>query len=79
MGSKAADPGVVCTASLPGLDVVCSRALAKPRPSQLTDDVVGLADGRSAYAVFMHSAEDWAAFALWAGGGRISCGRGDRL
>ncbi|MET9483281.1 hypothetical protein [Streptomyces sp. NPDC006638] len=60
--------GVACTASLPGLEVVCSRKLAKPHPSQLTEEISRLAAGRVAYGVFMHSAEDWAAFAVWSGG-----------
>ncbi|MEW1640207.1 hypothetical protein AB0469_39900 [Streptomyces sp. NPDC093801] len=56
---------IACAASFPGLDVVCSRQLAQPQPSRLTETVSRLADGRDAYGVFMHSAEDWTAFAVW--------------
>ncbi|CAM5530754.1 MULTISPECIES: DUF6928 family protein [Streptomyces] len=61
-------PGTVCTASFPGLEIVCSRDLAKANPSQLTEYVARRAAGRTAYGVFMHSAEDWASFAMWSGG-----------
>ncbi|WP_416518550.1 DUF6928 family protein [Streptomyces achromogenes] len=62
------DSGVVCAASLPGYEVVCSRELARRRPSELTEWISQLASGRDAYAVFMHSAEDWSAFAVWSDG-----------
>ncbi|MGW4237326.1 DUF6928 family protein [Streptomyces sp. NPDC004749] len=62
------DSGIVCAASLPGYEVVCSRELARHQPSELTEWISRLADGRDAYAVFMHSAEDWGAFAVWSEG-----------
>ncbi|MFI2780100.1 DUF6928 family protein [Streptomyces sp. ALB3] len=60
--------GIVCAASFPGLEVVCSRELAQSQPSHLTEAISRLADGRDAYGVFMHSTEDWTAFAVWSGG-----------
>jgi hypothetical protein len=60
-------PGIVCAASLPGLEVVSSRELAQYQPSRLTDRISHMAAGRTAYGVFMHSAEDWTAFAVWSG------------
>ncbi|OKI08107.1 hypothetical protein A6A06_35240 [Streptomyces sp. CB02923] len=62
------DPGTVCAASYSGLEVICSRNFAKPNPSQLTEDIVRRAGGRTAYGVFMHSADDWASFAVCSGG-----------
>lgn len=60
--------GIACAASLPGLDVVCSRELARSRPSQLTEEISRMAAGRDAYGVFMQSTEDWTAFAVWSAG-----------
>lgn len=65
------DSGIVCAASLPECEVVCSRELARYRPSELTEWILRLANGRGAYAVFMHSAEDWAAFAVWSDGALV--------
>ncbi|MFI9773016.1 DUF6928 family protein [Streptomyces sp. NPDC052415] len=62
------DIGVVCAASFPEYEVVCSQELARSQPSELTDWISHLAGGRDAYAVFMHSAEDWGAFAVWSEG-----------
>lgn len=62
------DVGTVCAASLPGSEVVCSAQFARHRPSELTEWILGSADGKDAYAVFMHSAEDWSAFAVWSDG-----------
>ncbi|WP_407657641.1 DUF6928 family protein [Kribbella turkmenica] len=61
-------PGIVCAANLPAHDIVCFRDFARRRPSELTEQVSRLASGRNAYGVFMHSANDWAAFAVWSGG-----------
>ncbi|MFC7303223.1 DUF6928 family protein [Streptomyces monticola] len=60
--------GVVCAASLTGCEVICSRELARHQPSELSEWISSFAGGRDAYAVFMHSAEDWGAFAVWSGG-----------
>lgn len=62
------DSGMVCAASLPEYEVVCSRELARRQPSELTEWISQVASGRDAYAVFMHSAEDWGAFAIWSDG-----------
>ncbi|MFB9903775.1 DUF6928 family protein [Allokutzneria oryzae] len=62
------DSGVACVASFPGFEVFCCRGLARNRPSELTEQISRLAAGRDAYGVFMHSAQDWAAFAVWSGG-----------
>ncbi|MFE0045677.1 DUF6928 family protein [Streptomyces albireticuli] len=62
------ETGVACAASLPEYEVACSRELARNRPSELTEWVSRLAGGRDTYAVFMHSAEDWGAFAVWSDG-----------
>lgn len=62
------DFGAVCAASIPGIDIVCSRELLRRNPSELTELVGELAPGREGYAVFMDSAEDWAAFAVWSKG-----------
>ncbi|MFF3541403.1 DUF6928 family protein [Streptomyces platensis] len=62
------DSGTVCAASLPGFEVICSRELAQSSPSRLTQMVSEWAEGRNAYGVFMDSAEDWSAFAVWSGG-----------
>ncbi|MFD7778815.1 DUF6928 family protein [Streptomyces sp. NPDC059753] len=59
------DVGVVSAASFPGYEIVCSRELARNQPSELTDWVSRVAEGRRTYAVFMHSAEDWGAVAAW--------------
>ncbi|MFI1423176.1 DUF6928 family protein [Streptomyces sp. NPDC020731] len=61
------DSGSVCAASLPEFEIICSRKLARYRPSELTEWISRLAGGRDAYAVFMHSVEDWGAFAVWSG------------
>lgn len=63
-----ADPGIICAASLPGLDVVCSRDLGDDHPSSLTEDLTCLAAGRTIYGVFMHSGADALVFAMWSGG-----------
>ncbi|MEV4926347.1 DUF6928 family protein [Streptomyces roseoverticillatus] len=62
------DDGVTCAASFPKYEIVCSRELAQHKPSELTGQISRLAAGRNAYAVFMHSATDWTAFAVWSGG-----------
>ncbi|WP_232251236.1 DUF6928 family protein [Actinoalloteichus sp. GBA129-24] len=62
------DEGVVCVASFAGLDVIFSRALVRSRPSLLAGTISPLAQKGNAYVVFMHSAEDWAAFATWSDG-----------
>ncbi|MFE1771397.1 DUF6928 family protein [Streptomyces sp. NPDC059008] len=62
------DSGTVCTASLPGFDVICSRELAQSSPSRLTEMIAKWATGGRAYGVFMDSAEDWSAFAVWSRG-----------
>jgi hypothetical protein len=62
------EPGIAAAAALPGLDIVSSRELAQYRPVELTEQVSRMADGRDAYGVFMHSMEDWAAFAVWSDG-----------
>ncbi|SEE87956.1 MULTISPECIES: hypothetical protein [unclassified Streptomyces] len=62
------DSGTVCAAYLPEFEVICSRELAQSSPSHLTEMVCEWATGRHAYGVFMDSAEDWSAFAVWSGG-----------
>ncbi|MEV4740631.1 hypothetical protein [Streptomyces sp. NPDC049555] len=62
------DAEVVCAASFHEVDVLCSRVLARRRPSELTELISRLAAGRNAYGAFMHSAEDWASFAVWEAG-----------
>ncbi|MER7860981.1 hypothetical protein ABTX61_17890 [Amycolatopsis japonica] len=62
-------PGVVCASSAVGLQAICSREFIVRNPSQLTSLIEELARGKDSYAVFMDSAEDWTAFAVW------SCGR----
>ncbi|MFC8205083.1 DUF6928 family protein [[Kitasatospora] papulosa] len=64
-------PNVVCAASLASQEIICARDLAKNEPSRLTDAICSLAAGRSAYGVFMDSAEDWAAFAVWSADGLV--------
>lgn len=45
------DSGMVCAASLPEYEVVCSRELARRQPSELTEWISQVASGRDAYAV----------------------------
>ncbi|MEV1006368.1 hypothetical protein [Streptomyces sp. NPDC049881] len=61
------DEGTVCAGRFDGLDIVAFRGLARARPSEISEAVLGLAAGRRAYAVFMHSVVDWTAFAVWDG------------
>ncbi|MBP2478607.1 hypothetical protein JOF53_007479 [Crossiella equi] len=63
--------GTACGGSFNGFDVVCSRDLATYFPSGLTEKVIRCAKGRPAFAVFMHSMEDWAAFACWSESGEL--------
>ncbi|GAA0613479.1 DUF6928 family protein [Kribbella sandramycini] len=62
------EAGISCVAKLYAHEIFSSRELAIYRPSELADWVGRIADARAAAAVFMHSAEDWAAFAIWGGG-----------
>jgi hypothetical protein len=59
---------LLCAASFAGFEVACLRRFAQRHPSRLTEEISRLAAGRDAYGVFMHSVEDWAAFAVWSGG-----------
>ncbi|MFF8848005.1 DUF6928 family protein [Streptomyces sp. NPDC015127] len=59
------EPGMVCTGRFTGADIICARELVPAQPSDLTADIALLAEGRNAYAVFMHSGTDSLSFATW--------------
>ncbi|WP_052847352.1 DUF6928 family protein [Streptomyces avicenniae] len=61
------EEGTVCAGRFDGLDIVAFRDLARSRPSEISEAVLDVAAGRRAYAVFLHSVVDWAAFAVWDG------------
>ncbi|MHC0430943.1 DUF6928 family protein [Streptomyces sp. O3] len=63
--------GIVCAAHFSDFQVICSRELAREHPSALTEWISRMADGRNAYGVFMHSAEDWAALGVWSSEGLV--------
>lgn len=58
-------PGVACAGSFEGLELVTSLDLRQGKPSDMSSDVRRVGGDRNAFAVFMDSAIDWAAFAMW--------------